>query len=137
MTPRVLVDTGPLVAIFSSNDSYHAICVSSSKELAPPLLTSWPVLTEAAWLLRAYPAAVRRLLQSVRRGFLEPLDLGREFALWCAAFMERYEDMGVQLADASLVYLAERESIETVFTLDRRDFSVYRTSRKRALTIIP
>ena len=51
--------------------------------------------------------------------------------------MERYEDMGVQLADASLVYLAERESIETVFTLDRRDFSVYRTSRKRALTIIP
>lgn len=87
--------------------------------------------------MRAYPSAVRQLMQSVGNGFLEPLNLGREFAGWCAAFMERYEDMGVQLADASLVYLAERESIETVFTLDRRDFSVYRTARKRALRIIP
>lgn len=137
MKKSVLVDTGPLVAIFSKNDSYHDVCVAASKELAPPLVTSWPVLTEAAWLLRAYPFAVRQLLKSIEGGFLEPLEMGREFAGWCAAFVERYEDMGVQLADASLVYLAERESIETVFSLDRRDFSVYRTSRKRTLKIVP
>lgn len=134
---RVLVDTGPLVAIFSRNDSWHEQCVAAAKDLAPPLLTSWPVMTEAAWLLRSYPFAVNQLLKSVEGGFLEILQLGPEFASWCAGFMERYQDMGAQLADASLVYLAERENLDTVFTLDRRDFAVYRTRRKRALKVVP
>lgn len=54
-----------------------------------------------------------------------------------AAVMRRYEDIRPQLADAALVYLAGREGIETVFTLDRRDSSIYRVSRGRALRIIP
>jgi predicted nucleic acid-binding protein len=73
----------------------------------------------------------------VEGGFLDILELGSEFARWCAGFMERYQDMGVQMADAALVYLAERENVDTVFTLDRRDFAVYRTRRKRVLNIIP
>ena len=51
--------------------------------------------------------------------------------------MRRYETIGAQLADAALVYLAEQENIRTVFTLDRRDFSVYRLKRNRALKLIP
>jgi len=51
--------------------------------------------------------------------------------------MEQYENLDPQLADACLVYLAHRENIDTVFTLDRRDFSVYRTSRKRPFQIVP
>jgi predicted nucleic acid-binding protein len=51
--------------------------------------------------------------------------------------MERYATLGAQLADAALVFIAEREGIETVFTLDRRDFTVYRTSDGRALTLVP
>ncbi len=53
------------------------------------------------------------------------------------AFLERYSSIGVQMADAALMYIAEREDIDTVFTLDRRDFSVYRTTDGRALNIIP
>ena len=57
------------------------------------------------------------------------LELGEDAPSRIAAFMNRYASIGAQLADASLVYLAERENIDTVFTLDRRDFSVYRPIR--------
>jgi hypothetical protein len=105
--------------------------------MAPPYLTSWPVLTETAWLLRHYPLAVKELLQSIGKDFLKILDLDQHFVGWSIAFLERYENIGVQLADASLVYLAERERVFEVFTLDRRDFTVYRTTRNRALNIVP
>ncbi|HEV2989184.1 MAG TPA: twitching motility protein PilT [Candidatus Angelobacter sp.] len=109
----------------------------ASKEIAAPYFTSWPVITETAWLLRNYPVAIRGLFQSIENGFLKVLDLDDHFVRWCLMFFERYEDIGVQLADASLVYLSEREKIVNVFTLDRRDFAIYRTTRNRALTIIP
>jgi predicted nucleic acid-binding protein len=134
---NVLVDAGPLVALFSRKDSNHDLCVSASKAMAPPYLTSWPVLTETAWLLRHYPLAVKELLQSIGKDFLKILDLDQHFVGWSTAFLERYENIGVQLADASLVYLAERERVFEVFTLDRRDFTVYRTTRNRALKIVP
>jgi hypothetical protein len=54
-----------------------------------------------------------------------------------AQILNRYSGLQPQLADASLVYLAERENINTIFTLDRRDFSAYRAARKRAFRIIP
>jgi predicted nucleic acid-binding protein len=54
-----------------------------------------------------------------------------------AAIMRRYEDAGIQFADAALAYLAERENLHTVFTTDRRDFSIIRLKRNRALTLLP
>jgi hypothetical protein len=69
-------------------------------------------------------------------GFLELLPLAGTDAQAIAAVMKKYESMRPQLADAALVYLAGRERIETVFTLDRRDFCIYRTGR-RAFRIVP
>jgi hypothetical protein len=56
---------------------------------------------------------------------------------WVEAFLKRYANLGAQLADACLVYLAARDGIDTVFTLDRRNFSVYRYGKNRRLKIIP
>ena len=137
MTSRVLLDTGPLVAILSRRDDYHRVCVEQLRELSPPLLTCWPVLTEAAWLLRKEPLAIQRLFQGFETGLLKLLALDETAAPWIVTFLHRYRDLGGQLADACLVYLAEHEQIETVFTLDRRDFSVYRLNDKRALNILP
>jgi len=134
---RVLLDTGPLVAILSERDHHHDECVEQLRQLAPPLLTCWPVITEAAWLLRNDLAAVQRMLAGFEVGLLELLPLDEEAAPWISSFVARYADLGAQLADACLVYLAEREGIETVFTLDRRDFTVYRYGKNKSFTLIP
>jgi uncharacterized protein len=131
------VDTGPLVAILSRDDAHHSTCVSALREMAGPLLSCWPVITEAAWLLRRSPRALQQLLGSMDQGFLELLPLAGTEAKAIAVVMKRYESIRPQLADAALVYLAGRERIETVFTLDGRDFSIYRTGRRRSFRIIP
>lgn len=73
MSEVVLADTGPLVAILNQSDQHHKQCVEALKTLRLPLLTSWPVLTEAAYLLRSYPDAVAKLLEGLESGFLELL----------------------------------------------------------------
>jgi hypothetical protein len=133
----ILVDTGPLVAIASERDQHHQICVEQLRLLQPPLLTCWPVITEAAWLLRHHGSAVQRLLASFDVGLLKMLVLDDRAPSWVATFLARYRKMGAQIADGALVYLANREGIDTVFTLDRRDFSVYRLSDGRSLRVVP
>jgi predicted nucleic acid-binding protein len=134
---RVLVDTGPLVAIVSRRDQYHQVCVEQLRAISPPLLSCWPVITEAAWLLRREPSAIQHLLQSAEMGFIQLLSLEVEAVGWMAKFLRRYRKLGAQVADGCLVYLAERENIDTVFTLDRRDFSVYRFQRNRSFRLLP
>ncbi|MFI5095689.1 MAG: PIN domain-containing protein [Candidatus Acidiferrum sp.] len=133
----VLVDTGPLVAILRAEDQYHELCVRTLTQLRDPLLSCWPVITEAAWLLRGHPRALEKLLLGSAGSFLELSHLSGAEAIPIAEILNRYAGLRPQLADASLVYLAERENINTIFTLDRRDFSVYRTAHKRAFRIIP
>lgn len=132
-----MVDTGPLVAILSREDEHHDACVQTLRQVPGPLLCCWPVITEAAWLLRSSPRAVQQLLGSIDGSFLELLPLAGAEAKAVAAVMRRYQDIRPQLADAVLVHLATRDRIDTIFTLDQRDFSIYRTGRGRNLHIIP
>ena len=134
---QVLIDTGPLVALFSRRDNHHQACVEQLRSLPAPLITCWPVITEASWLLRSDPNAVEKLLQCQEEGLIriDPLDTGT--ALWLAKFLSRYQSLNAQVADGCLVYLAERDDIDTVFTLDRRDFSVYRFRQNKSFHILP
>ena len=134
---RVLVDTGPIVAILSRRDQYHETCVEALRDMPGPLFTCWPVVTEAAWLLRRDANAIQQLLNSVDIGLLETLALTAADAKPISKIMKKYRDIRIQLADAALVHLAARDGVDTVFTLDRRDFSVYRLPRGRAFRIIP
>jgi uncharacterized protein len=134
---RVLVDTGPLVAIMSRSDQHHKTCVETLQDLPGPLFSCWPVITEAAWLLRGHTRAVQQLLASISEGFLELLSIQSSEAVDIGKLMDKYKNIRPQLADASLVYLAERDGFEVVFTLDRRDFAVFNAGRKRTFSIIP
>lgn len=137
MPSRAVADTGPLVAIIRSREKVHKKCVAALKTLRTPLLTCWPVLTEAAWLLRNEPGGIKAIGKLIDSGLVKLAPLDDEALAWIIAFMERYADANAQMADAALMYLAEQEGIDTVFTLDRRDFSIYRTTDGRALTIVP
>ena len=134
---RVLVDTGPLVAILDPHDEYHDTCLAALRGLPVPLLTCWLVITEAAWLLREWPHSVQRLLGSIDGKFIDLLPIAGSEASEISAVMKKYAEIRPQLADASLVYLANREQIDTIFTLDRRDFSIYRSGRRRPFRILP
>ena len=133
----MLVDTGPIVAILLESDEHHEACVEQLHHIRGPLLTCWPVITEAAWLLRAYPLALRMLLSSFHGRPFELLPLDEADLSGIAAILAKYRGLRIQLADACLVYLANREGIETMFTLDRRDFGVLRMARGKKFRVIP
>ena len=137
MKTRILIDTGPLVALFSPVDKEFARCDAVLDALTPPLLTCWPVVTEAAWLVRKRPGAFQKICEGFAGGLFAILPLDSDDLFAIKAIMTRYESARIQLADAALVHLADREQIQTLFTLDRRDFSILRLSRNRSLRLIP
>ena len=136
----ILVDTGPLVALFDPQDGQHARCVRTLKAVREPLITTTPVLTEAFHMLGPASLGSDRLRDFVDGGgmtvwFFERATLTRAFEL-----MESYADHPMDLADASLVTAAEILGTRRVFTIDRRDFETYkvrRGHRNQAMEIVP
>lgn len=125
----ILVDTGPLVALFDHKDAAHGRCVGALQSLREPLITTVPVLTEAFYMLGPASQESDRLRDFIeRRGlslwFFDSGSLDRAFEL-----MEIYADHPMDLADASLVVSAERLGTRKVFTVDRRDFETYKVRR--------
>jgi uncharacterized protein len=134
---NVLIDTGPLVALRNRADSYHRRCVETLELIEPPLLTCWPVITEAAWMLRHNATLIRRLFQSIKDDAFAILEIqGAEIDAIDELF-ERYSDLSPQLADLALLHLAQRDGFDTVFTLDRRDFTVFRLKGNKRLRLLP
>ncbi|HEX9368559.1 MAG TPA: PIN domain-containing protein [Vicinamibacterales bacterium] len=136
----ILVDAGPLVAIFNPKDNAHRLCRVTLKALREPLVTTTPILTEAFHILGPGTAAANRLRDFIQKdglamSFLDRPGLSRAFEL-----MEVYADCPMDFADASLVAAAERLDIRTIFTIDRNDFETYRIRRGHrhyALAIVP
>jgi hypothetical protein len=125
----ILVDTGPLVALFDPKDALHSAAVRTLERIREPLKTTVPVLTEAFHMLTPDSQGASRLRDFVSgRGlsvwFLSRASLERAFEL-----MERYSDHPMDLADASLVAAAESIPTRRIFTIDRNDFEIYRVRR--------
>ncbi len=135
---RILIDTGPLVALFNRRDAHHQKCREQAQHLPGSVLTCLPVITEAVYLLSRYDIGlVHLLLAACRDGVYSLLPLDRSDIAAIDHLMDKYGNLRLDFADASLMHLAEREGIEHVFTLDHRDFSVYRTSAGKSLEILP
>ncbi len=127
----ILVDAGPLIALIHANDRHHKECKEALARIRGPLSTVWPVFVEAMYLLNFSLKAQEALWKLLESGALILLPLDHTDAARMRELMSKYRDLPMDLADAALVHVAEREGIRTVFTLDRRDFSVYRVGRER------
>lgn len=135
--PAILVDTGPIVAIFDEDDADRKACLETLQVIRCPLITVWPVITEAMRLLSPSEQAQDRLWELIARTVLQIADLTREDAVRMRHLMSKYADLPMDLADAALVRVAEREKLRTVFTLDQADFRVYAPSHIRAFRLLP
>lgn len=123
MAAKTLVDTGPLVAWLDRSDGDHALVTAFFKKFNEPLLTTWPVLTEVCHLLPRH--VVGRFMRWVAAGGVELAELGPVAADEIARLMEKYDDLPMDLADASLVWLATQMNIDQIVTLDATDFDIY------------
>ena len=135
--PAVLVDTGPLVALLDRSDPDHVACQETLSSLSDSMVTVWPVVTEAMYMLRAYWQAQQALWEMIETGAVEILPLGIDDVPRMQELMRKYRDLPMDLADAALVRAAERERLRRIFTLDRRDFQIYRPSRIGRFVIFP
>jgi hypothetical protein len=133
----ILVDAGALIALVDASDEHHARCVSALKDVAEPMGTVWPAVTEALYLLLDLPQGQQTVLEMLRRGVVHLLPLGGEDVARLQQLMAKYSDLPMDLADAALVRVAERDGLDRVFTLDRRDFEVYRIGGRKGFQIIP
>jgi predicted nucleic acid-binding protein len=133
-----LSDAGPLVALIDADEADHETCVLALRTLALPLVTTWPAFTEAMYLLgRAGGAigqqALWKLLLSKR---LDIAELSGKALQRSAMLMDKYADRPMDLADATLVALAEERGERRIFTLDS-DFRIYRIHSRIRFEIIP
>jgi predicted nucleic acid-binding protein len=128
---RLLIDTGPLVAWFDAADAHHASVRAFLGGYEGELLTTWPVLTEVCHLLPEQ--VVSTFLRWIGAGGLNVIDLPATATLGLADRMDKYADLPMDLADASLIWLAESLGVLDILTLDRRDFGIYRTARGKSL----
>ncbi len=120
-----LVDTGPLVALFVRGDPQHRRVKSYLKKFRGPLLTTWPVVTEVCHFLE--PSVAVRFLRWIEKGGAAIIEMPSGGAGALADMMQRYSDRPMDLADASLVWLAGHTGIADILTLDQGDFQTYRT----------
>lgn len=133
----ILVDAGPLVALIHADDKHHEQCNEVLQSLQEPMASVWPPVTEAMYLLGFSSRAQQALWELIERGSLEILPLDLADAPRMRKLMKKYGDLPMDLADAALVRVAERERIRKIFTLDRRDFSIYRPDRLGSFEVIP
>ena len=125
----ILVDAGPLVALFDPRDRLHVRCSGTLKGIREPLWTTVPALTEAFHILEPQSNGSDRLREFVVRGGLSVWFFDGEALTRAFELMETYADHPMDLADASLVVAAESFGTRKVFTVDRNDFQTYRVRR--------
>lgn len=128
---RTIVDTGPLVALLNRRDRYHGWTQEALAGLDLPLWTCEPVLTEAAHLSGLPDALIAMVSEDALR---VGLDIGEEAAA-LSRLLRRWAGT-MDLADACVVRMAEMYPACQVFTLDRRDFSIYRRNGRHVIPLL-
>ncbi len=135
MNRRVLLDTGPLVALLSDRDQHHGWAKLQWAQAATPLLTCEAVLSEACFLLRATPGGSAAVMELLRRSVVEVAFHLGDHAEPIAHLLRKYANVPMSLADGCLVRMAEISAGSTILTLDR-DFRLYRKSGRQVVPVI-
>jgi uncharacterized protein len=128
-----LVDAGPLIALFDKSDGYHERALSFLKDSQECLITTWPVITEVSHMLDFSVKTQINFLKWINRGGIEIFDLEFYHLIRIIELSEKFTDVPMDLADASLIVASEANEITKIASVDS-DFYVYRDIRNKYLT---
>jgi predicted nucleic acid-binding protein len=123
----IIADTGFFLALANRRDEFHAAALQAYNALTEPLITTWPVMTEAGHLLlRLGQPSQQAFLQSWKNGGFRVWPIPDDHADRLCTLADKYRDLPMDVADASLVLLAEHLGHGRIFSTDQRDFKTYR-----------
>lgn len=137
MAAELLLDTGAFVALVDRDEKLHDDCVAALEKWTGPVVTTEAVLTETLHLVGPAWRAQKVCLEFILRGAFQLVPSSKKSLTRAAVLMEKYRNVPMDFADATLIVLAEELETDRVFTLDRRGFSAYRKHRNQTFQIIP
>ncbi len=137
MSANALVDTGAVVAFLDRNDPWHSACAQAFTQVPLPLLTSEAVLTELFYFMGNRLRSLETAFNFVRSGIITLGSIVDADLANIMALMHQYRDRPMDFADATLVHLAERESLNTILTVDFSDFQTYRIRGRQIFRVLP
>lgn len=129
----IIADTGFWLAIANRRDQHHPAAVHCLDTLTEPLITTWPVLTETCHLLlrRVSRNAETAFIQACDQGAFEIFEMTQSNCGRLRELMHQYSDLPMDLADASLVLLAENLGHGRILSTDQPDFRTYRWKQRQ------
>jgi len=131
MPKRIVIDAGPLIALFDKDDKFHKKAIEFVKKLNDELISNHAVITEVTHLLDFNVGVQLDFLRWVLEGGVTIADITSEDLERIIELTEKYSDLPMDFADASLVALCERLKIKDIASIDK-DFGIYRTRDKKA-----
>ncbi|PZR73387.1 MAG: hypothetical protein DLM52_11185 [Chthoniobacterales bacterium] len=137
MSARGLIDTGAILALLDRSDHWHKRCLQAFNNLPLPLGTSAAVLAELFHLLDPDAGELDVAWRFLDSGAVTVLGIDDSDLHALEDLMKKYHDRPMDFADATLVHLAQRESVLTIFTVDHADFETYRISGRRRFRVVP
>jgi predicted nucleic acid-binding protein len=134
---ELLLDTGAFVGLLDRDEKLHDRCVAALEKWTGPVVTTEAVLTETLYLVGPARGGQKACLDFILRGAFQLVPSSTKSLQRVAILMDKYRNVPMDFADATLVVLAEELETDWVFTLDRRGFSTYRMHRNRPFQMIP
>ena len=129
---KTLIDSGSLIALFDRGDKYHHKCLDFIKGYKGELITSWSVITQVSHMLDFNLQVQIDFLKWIELGGITIYEISASDIVKIRVMMEKYIDVPMDLADASLMYIANKENIKDIISIDS-DFDIYRTLKKQNL----
>jgi predicted nucleic acid-binding protein len=134
---ELVLDTGAFVALLDRSETKHADCVAVLERWKNPIITTEAVLTEALYLVGPAWPPQKACLEFFLRGAFLLFPSSKASLQRVTALMEKYRDLPMDYADATLVALAEESETDYVFTLDRKGFATYRLHGRKTFRVVP
>ena len=129
---NTIIDSGPIIALFDKDDKYHEKLLTFMKSFNGKLITTWAVVTEVTHLLSFNVEVQLNFLKWIDLGAITIYQIEQNELTSMIKMMQKYSDIPMDLADSTLMYVAQKENIKDIVSIDS-DFDIYRTIKKQSL----